>query len=107
MTELDSLYARLLTVGFIVLKQAALRQDQSWLKAELEMLHNVPSLIGEENAARHQYYWNQERPAYVDWVLTSGDNEAKSRMMTYYEPIWRELESVVAELGALHNSSPN
>jgi hypothetical protein len=106
MTELDSLYTRLLRLGFIVLKQAAASPDRRWLAAELEMLHNVPSLIGEENHARHQYYWSQERPAYLNWVASSGNAEAKSRMLTYYQPIWCEMEAIVADMNAMHDSSP-
>lgn len=98
MAELDALYARLLSLGFVVLKQAARSGKRDWLEAELEMLHNVPSLLGEENVQRHQYYWFSERTHYIDWVSRFGDDEVKSRMRTYYEPIWEEMEPLVAEL---------
>lgn len=98
MAELDPIYARLLQVGFVVLKQAAHSGNRAWLEAELEMLHNVPSLLGEENVERHQYYWFSERTNYIEWVSRSGDEEVKSRMRTFYEPIWQEMESLVIEL---------
>lgn len=54
-------YAKLLSLGFVVLKQAAHSRNREWLEAELEMLHNVPSLLGEDNVERHRYYWFSER----------------------------------------------
>ena len=100
MSELDTLYRKLLHLGFIVLRQAVESGNSDWLNVELEMLHNVPSLIGEENPHRHQYYWTSERVAYIDWITHSGQAEAISRMRTYYEPIWNEMESLVADLVA-------
>ena len=67
----------------------------------MEMLHNVPSLLGEENVERHRYYWFSERQHFIDWVSASGRDEAKSRMRTFYEPIWREMEPLVCDLIAL------
>jgi hypothetical protein len=98
MRELDAFYAHLLTVGFVVMKQAAESGDPEWLDSEFELLHNIPSLIGEGNAERHKYFWLQERPHYIQWVSTSGREEAKSRMLTYYQPIWAEMEPVVSRL---------
>lgn len=98
MSNLDRLYVQLLHFGFIFLQQAAAGRDQHWLEAQLEMLHNVPSLIGEPNGLRHQYYWQQERQAYIDWVAQTGHETAKSRMLTYFEPVWQEMEPLIAEL---------
>ena len=105
MDQLHALYAELLSMGFLVLRQAAHCENRDWLAAELEMLHNVPSLLGEENVERHRYYWFSERQHYIDWASAPGHEEANSRMRTYYEPIWREMEPVVAELVELHDRS--
>jgi hypothetical protein len=91
MSELDSIYLHLLRVGFVVLKQAPASGDTSWVYAEVEMLHNIPSLVGEQNPKRHRYYWDLERPHYIAWVAAHGSGEARSQMRTYYEPIWSEL----------------
>ena len=98
MSSLDLLYARLLQVGFVVMRQAAESKNRDWLDAELEMLHNVPSLIGESNIERHRYFWFKERMHYIEWISATGREWAKSRMMTYYRPIWDEMESVVTLL---------
>jgi hypothetical protein len=97
MSELDGLYARLMQVGFVVLKQAIESGSEDWARAEIELLHNVPSLLGEENFERHRYFWNQERDQYLKWLLTYGSAEARSRMRTYYEPLWKEMELLLTQ----------
>jgi hypothetical protein len=98
MGELDRLYARLLQVGFIVMRQAIESDRRDWIDAELELLHNVPSLVGEANAERHRYFWLQERRHHIEWVAAPGREEARSRMLTYYQPIWDEMEPLVTRL---------
>ena len=97
MEILDHAYAQLLRVGFVVLKQAIDSKHPDWVQAELEWLHNVPSLLGEENVERHRYFWDEERIHYLDWVLRQGSDEAKSRMKTYYEPLLNELEPLFTQ----------
>jgi len=96
MEPLNALYAKLLQAGFIVLRQAVWSDDQEWARMEVQHLHNIPSLVNEPNAERHKYFWNQERQHYIEWANRVG-GEPKSRMMTYYAPLWREMEPVVQE----------
>jgi hypothetical protein len=98
MTQLESLYAEMLGVGFLVLRQAVESGNRDWINAEFELLHNVPSLMGEDNKERHRYFWSRERARYVDWVSGPGRDEARSRMLTYYDPIWTEMEPLVKQL---------
>jgi hypothetical protein len=98
MNELDTLYAKLLSLGFVVLREAVFIGRRDWIEAELEMLHNVPTLLGEDNLERHRYYWFSERQHYINWASSPGREQAKSRMLTYYEPIWREMEPLIVEL---------
>jgi hypothetical protein len=105
MNDLDALYARLLHLGFSILKEAAHAGDREWLNAELEMLHNVPSLLGVENIERHRYFWFSERQVYIDWASVPGRDRAKSRMLTFYAPIWQEMEPLIAEMLQPHGVS--
>lgn len=100
MAKLDQIYAQLLAVGFLVMRQAAESKNGDWLEAEFELLHNVPSLIGEANPERHRYFWSQERTHYIEWVSAPGREQAKSRMLTYYKPTWDEMESLMAQFTA-------
>ncbi|SFI18418.1 hypothetical protein [Planctomicrobium piriforme] len=63
LSELDALYIELLRRGLPALQLAVYSGNDAWMKAEIEFLHNVPSLIGEDNLHRHSYSWNFERVA--------------------------------------------
>jgi hypothetical protein len=94
---LNACYANLLHIGFIVLSQALGAKDLEWAEAERELLHNIPSLLNESNPERHKYFWLVERERYIEWASNAG-SEQRSRMLTYYAPIWREMEPLVQEL---------
>jgi hypothetical protein len=98
MVELNGYYARLLHVGFLVLRQAFDAGDREWLLAEIEFLHNVPSLLGEENIERHRYFWLSERDIYLERLKTHGEEEPLLQMLTFYEPIWNEMEPVMLRI---------
>lgn len=98
MPELDKLYLRLLDVGFSVLRQAIDSEDPAWINAELEFLHNIPSLVGETKLGRHQYFWDQEQRHFQNQINRSANAFAKSRMQTYYIPILREMQHVIEPL---------
>ena len=95
---LNVLYGQLLHLGFVVLRQAVHSGDNEWVRAEIDLLHNLPSLIGESNIERHRYFWFVERDLYVKWVSAPGRDEPRSRMRTYYEPIWLEMEPVLLRM---------
>ena len=95
--SLNEYYLQILRVGFLVIRQAADDGDSDWLRAELEFLHNIPSLIGETNVERHRYFWLQERDKYLSWIITYGSNRAKSRMQTYYSPILTDMTQIMED----------
>ena len=97
-SDVDPLYIEMLKVGFIVLRRALESKDEEWLQAEVEMLHNVPSLINEPNTYRHEYFWTQEREHYISRINGVEAGEARYCMATYYEPIWGKLERLVSQL---------
>ena len=95
---LDALYTQFLTAGFILLREAAHACDHEWLAAEIELLHNVPSLIGETNFFRHEYFWEKERTTYLQWVNAPGREFQKSRAATFYDPFWEEMAPLIAAM---------
>lgn len=97
MHELDRYYARLLQVGLLVIDQALEAEELDWARAEVQHLHNIPTLINEENVERHAYYWNEERASYIDWLTAHGSEHARSRMRTYYKPIWDAMALQISE----------
>ena len=95
LTDIDTLYSQFLTAGFISLREALDSGDLEWAKAETELLHNVPSLIGDRSWGRHDYFMNGERSIYIAWVSAPGRESIKARMCTFYYPFWIELEVLI------------
>jgi hypothetical protein len=97
-TELDELYRQFLNVGFFALREASDLGDLEWLAAEVELLHNVPSLLFESNQLRHEYFWRQERSHYIKWTELGNRENQKERVKTFYEPIWRKMEPLICKV---------
>jgi len=97
-SELSAHYGRLLQAGFITLRQAVASSDLDWIQAEIEFLHNIPSLIGESNILRHEHFWNKERIAYIEWATVPGRELQNSRLRTYYQPIWNDMDSAMKKI---------
>lgn len=105
MSELDRLYAKLAELGFSVLRLAIQSGDRAWMEAEVEALHNVPSLIGEENVERHRHYWFSERPHYIDWISTNAPPDAVRHKEILYDNLWAEMEPLVIEMIVQHDEA--
>jgi hypothetical protein len=109
MTELDKLYIRFLSRGFIMLKLAVDENVYAWIHAETELLHNIPSLIFESNRLRHLYFWEQERMAYIEWAVGQ-DDEMQDRIRCLYQSVWDEMEPTMAQFqagGPAHRADPD
>jgi hypothetical protein len=96
--KLTSLYLAHLALGFIILREAMASGSKEWLTAEIELLHNIPTLIRDENKLRHLYFWKEERGLYLDRIRSLPETDAQSKMRTYYEPIWKDMEPTIKEL---------
>lgn len=91
---MDELYRQLLNAGFILLRNASWVSNLEWISAELEFLHNVPSLIFESNWLRHEYFWVHERSMYMEWAAKTNIPLQQSLMRAFYIPVWDELEKI-------------
>jgi hypothetical protein len=100
MRQLDLLYAEFLKAGFVVLRMALNSKDWEWVEAEYEVLHNVPSLIGETNIERHKYFWLGERTLHMSWASKPEREEAQSRLLAYYKPIWDKMEPLITQFAS-------
>lgn len=95
MKELDPLYLELLQAGLLLLRSAACDGNLEWCKVEAEHLHNVPSLIGEENMERHFYYMKNERLRYVQWVQSASQSTTTTEAIARYILIWKRMADVL------------
>jgi hypothetical protein len=98
MNELDELYVQFLERGLLTIREAIACGDLGWARLAVELLHNVPSLLGEENIERHRYFWNQERGLYLERIAGQGSARAMERMQENYESIWEKMEPLMLRL---------
>jgi hypothetical protein len=89
MNERDNIYLQILKYGLISLRNATLRGDIEYCKAEAEHLHNLPTLIGESNEARHEYYFDGERVSYLEKVKPSSPD--MRFILGRYSELWPQL----------------
>jgi hypothetical protein len=99
MESLDALYWRILQSGLISIRDAAGEGDLARCRAEAEHIHNIPSLISEENVNRHIYYAMQEREAYIEWVLSTGRKDLCERALLVFAGEWEAMDSVLGLSG--------
>ncbi len=101
MKLLDPLYWRILQSGIISIRTAAEQGDLSRCRAEADHIHNIPTLIGEENVERHLYYATQERKAYIEWLLATPHKELREHALLVFAPEWQRMDAVLG----LHSTS--
>lgn len=92
MAALDDCYVQLLKVGFLLLRKASDENDTEWVAKEVEHLHNIPSLIGDQNTSRHRFYWDKERVPYMEWVKANASQVHRELVEAMYHPIWDSME---------------
>ncbi len=64
------------------------RADRCALEAD--HLHNLPRLLEDYRPELLLYYWDVERPAYIE--------RATMEPLASFEPLWRRLESHIAAI---------
>jgi hypothetical protein len=96
MSERDQIYIQILGHGLQRLRDSALLGMIEYCAIEAEHLHNLPSLIGESNERRHEYYFEKERPFYLERV----DRSVPGIEFTLrrYEECWQKLQVLLPEL---------
>ena len=102
MSPRDHIYLQILHFGIVALRNASFRGDIDYWKVESDHLHNIPSLIGESNQFRHEYYFTGERAIYLSRV--NKDDPDAGFALRRYEELWGELQKLnTAEQDAAAN----
>lgn len=98
MEILNSIYLELLRLGLPRIQLAFYSQNKEWLRAEIEFLHNIPSLIGETNGLRHEYFWSSERALYWE-AIDELDEEIQHGSRTHYAKLLESLYDALVAKG--------
>jgi hypothetical protein len=87
----DEVYLAMLSHGLSNIRVAAWGGNAAYCGIEADHLHNVPSLIGEANEARHEYYLGAERSCYLNSLARIKSRDFDG-IVQFYSPLWAELE---------------
>ena len=90
MLDRDLVYVQILNFGLSALKNAAHGGETAYWKIESDHLHNLPSLIGEPNEQRHDCYFNNERPLYLERVQYCKYDTRFT--LARYREFWKRLD---------------
>lgn len=95
MDELDETYSQILKYGLLILREAIASGNTDWALAEVELLHEIPTLLGRSEPEGHRYFWNGTRELYLEWLASSQNAEAQSKARTYYLPLFDALQPLI------------
>jgi hypothetical protein len=89
----DRAYLDLLHNGLVLLRNFAHGGRVKLCRVEAEHLHEIPTLIGEANEFRHEYYLRATRGLYLQQLRELGATEYLEQLAIWYTPAWRVLAS--------------
>jgi hypothetical protein len=84
-------YLDLLHRGLVQLRNFAHGGNAELCRIEADHLHNIPSLLYEDNEHRHEYYIRGERGLYLQRLREVGAAEYLEQVGSLYSGPWRVL----------------
>jgi hypothetical protein len=91
----DEVYLDILSCGLLWIRNAGHSGYARACEIEADHLHNIPSLVGEDNELRHEYYFETERTSYLERIAELDSSAARPGSFTFerYRDLWAELEA--------------
>ena len=81
----------MLRFGLVQLRNLAFAGDIELCRIESDHLHNIPTLLFEENESRHEYYIRGERGPFLQRLRELGAAEYLERVNVWYSGPWQVL----------------
>lgn len=79
--------SRIAEIGAVMIRDRA--HLSAYVQAEADHIHNLPSYMLDRRLARHSYYWNSERKAYMEKVMALGlDSVPCAVMLSSWDELW-------------------
>jgi hypothetical protein len=88
------IYLDILYTGLLNCRSAGWRGDAAAAAAEADHLHNIPSLLSDDNEARHDYYLDLETGCYVVTLAKRADAVEAEGCRRRFERYWQELREL-------------
>jgi hypothetical protein len=87
----EQAYLDLLKYGLVLLRNFAHSGDVVLCRIEADHLHNIPTLLHEDNESRHEYYIRGERGLFLQRLQELGAAEYLEQVGIWYAKPWRVL----------------
>ena len=87
----EQAYLDLLHRGLVQLRNFAHSGNVELSRIEADHLHNIPSLLNEDNEHRHEYYIRGERGLYLQRLRELGADEYLAEVGFWYAGPWQIL----------------
>ena len=84
-------YLHLLHRGLVMVRNFAYAGELELCQIEADHLHNIPSLLHEDNEHRHEYYIRGERGLFLQRLRQLGATEYLEEVRSWYSEPWRVL----------------
>jgi hypothetical protein len=85
------LVLKLLQVGILRCRAFAWSKDPDRCAVEADHVHNLPDLLADYRPEKMQYYWDVERPCFIDSTV-EGDRGP-------FEALWQQLQPLIPAIG--------
>jgi len=90
------IYAQILKWGLLQIRNDADAGKTELCSIEANHLHNMPSLIDEDNEQRHKYYFESERTLYLEHLKSQNGIDTHSRAFRHaaianLRPNWKHI----------------
>ena len=89
----EQAYLDLLHGGLVLLRNFAHAGNVELCRIEADHLHNIPTLLHEDNEHRHDYYIRGERGLYLQRLRELRATEYLEQVAFWYSEPWRVLAS--------------
>jgi len=89
--SIRDLVLELLRVGILRCRAFAWSKDPNRCAVEADHVHNLPDLLADYSPEKLQYYWDVERPSFLD-STAEGDH-------VQFEALWQQLDPLIPAMG--------
>ena len=86
--EIADVLLKILYMGILSARAAGWSGDAARAAREADHIHNLPGLLADYSPDRLAYYWDAERPAYLDAGGTA------ARFQELWDQLWRHVEAI-------------
>jgi len=88
--EVAEILTAILQTGLLRIRALGSAGNAQTCAIEADHIHNVPDLLMHGSRERLDYYWNVERPSYIQ--------QTPATELAVWEPLWRQLSSHIQPL---------